>query len=399
MTDTESVVFVQKDIAPRGKCRLPVAALIFVPAMIALVAPVAFAHGGENLTEATAWTAWELTPDVVVPTLLAAACYGAGLLRRAGAAQSVPTWRHVAFFAGLGAVFIALQSPVDPVAERLFFVHQIQHLLLRMVGPMLIALASPQGILTAGLPAGIRRRVLAPIVANRPVQAVFGFLAHPAVAMTTFIASLYAWEVPRWHNVALLDDTIHYIMHVTMLAAGLFFWWLMLDRRPPPQGLRYGVRLMMLWLAILSNIVLGGYTTLKHVVLYTAYDVHGRLYGLPAGTDEHIGGIIIWIPSSMMCLIAILLVIHMWGRQETVMDARRQAGLPGPRGSVPAPTTAAALVIQARPKNRAMALSVVAFAVSVFVTVFLIAVLDIRPAGSGSEMHAAMSAGGTTIMR
>src|SRR3546814_7633958 len=90
--------------------------------------------------------------------------------------------------------------------------------------------------------------------------------------MTTFIASLYAWEVPSWHNAALLNDGIHYLMHVTMLVAGLFFWWLVLDRRPPPQGLRHGVRLMMLWLAILSNIILGGYTALKHDVLYTAYD-------------------------------------------------------------------------------------------------------------------------------
>src|SRR3546814_4591863 len=104
--------------------------------------------------------------------------------------------------------------------------------------------------------------------------------------MTTFIASLYAWEVPSWHNAALLNDGIHYLMHVTMLVAGLFFWWLVLDRRPPPQGLRHGVRLMMLWLAILSNIILGGYTALKHDVLYTAYDSFGRLYGIPAITDR-----------------------------------------------------------------------------------------------------------------
>ncbi|MFC3674306.1 cytochrome c oxidase assembly protein [Ferrovibrio xuzhouensis] len=370
-----------------------------MPLLVLLTAWPAFAHGGEDLTEATAWTAWDLTPDIVIPTLLVAACYIAGLLRRANAAQPVPAWRHVAFFAGLAAVFIALQSPVDPVAERLFFVHQIQHLLLRMIGPMLIALAWPQGILTAGLPAGARRTVLVPVMTNRSVQAVFGFLAHPVVAMATFIVSLYAWEVPRWHNAALLNDGIHYLMHVTMLVAGLLFWWLVLDRRPPPQGLRHGMRLMMLWLAILSNIILGGYTALKHDVLYTAYDTLGRLYGLSAITDEHIGGIIIWIPSSMMCLIAILLVIHMWGRHETLLDERRQAGLPGPRGSAPVPTTAAALVAQTRPKNRALALSVVAFAACVFATVFLIAVLDTLPAhrpGHG-ELHAAMPADRTRL--
>src|SRR3546814_11872974 len=80
---------------------------VFAPLFVLLATSPALAHGGEDLIEATAWTTWELTPDIVIPTLLVAACYIAGLLRRANAAQPVPAWRHVVFFAGLGAVFIA----------------------------------------------------------------------------------------------------------------------------------------------------------------------------------------------------------------------------------------------------------------------------------------------------
>jgi cytochrome c oxidase assembly factor CtaG len=49
--------------------------------------------------------------------------------------------------------FFALQSPIDPVAEHLFFVHQIQ-LLLGRVTPMFIMLSAPQGLLVAGMPTG-----------------------------------------------------------------------------------------------------------------------------------------------------------------------------------------------------------------------------------------------------
>src|SRR3546814_7314521 len=67
---------------------------VFAPLFVLLATSPALAHGGEDLIEATAWTTWELTPDIVIPTLLVAACYIAGLLRRANAAQPVRSEEH-----------------------------------------------------------------------------------------------------------------------------------------------------------------------------------------------------------------------------------------------------------------------------------------------------------------
>ena len=261
------------------------------PVLLIAAAVPALAHEDATLTGQTAWAAWHLTPDIVIPTALVAIVYIVGLLRRRAITEPLPPWRHAAFFGGLAAVFLSLQSPIDPIAERLFWMHQIQHLLLRTIGPMMIALAWPQGILSAGLRATLGGNVLKPLASNGPLRSVFRFLARPAVATILFIAALYVWEVPRYHNLALVNEAVHYVMHVTMLVAGILFWWRIFDRRPAPQGLGYGMRLMMLWVVTLSNIVLGAYTTLRSDVLYSAYDVTGRLFGYSALGDEQLGGI------------------------------------------------------------------------------------------------------------
>jgi putative membrane protein len=349
---------------------------------LALVPVPALAHAGHVLTEGAVWSSWQLTPDIVIPTVLLVLVYGRGVLRRAVVAEPAPWWRPAMFFAGLAAVFLALQSPIDSVAEHLFFVHQIQHLLLRMIGPMLIALALPQGVLVAGLPTAIRRTLLAPIVANGVTRGVLGTLAHPVPATVIFISALYVWEIPHYHNIALLNEPIHYVMHVTMLLAGLVFWWRIFDRRSAPQGWRYGVRLMVLWLVILSNIVLGAYTTLKSTVLYHAYDVLGRLFDYTPLADERLGGIIIWIPSSMMCLVAMLIVIHMWVRHETVLDEKRATWSSSNSEALLRPTSASQLIKQQKSKNRTLALGFAAFACMVFASAVLVGVLSSLSSGT-----------------
>lgn len=342
----------------------------------------ALAHGGAEPAGGFVWSAWVFTPDIVIATLTLVLVYAAGMARRAKSTEPLPSWRPISFFVGLAFVFLALQSPIDSVAEHLFFVHQVQHLLLRMVGPMLIALSSPQGILVAGLPAWVRRSLLAPLVSNGAVRGVFGAIAHPVVATAIFVSALYFWQLPQYHNIALLDAAIHYGMHATMLLAGLLFWWRIFDRRPSPQGLRYGIRLMMLWIIILSNITLGAYTTFKSAVLYTAYDVVGRVFAYAPLADEKLGGIIIWIPSSMMCLMAVLVVIHMWGRHETRLDERHIRRSPSNSAAAPYPTTASTLVKQQGPKNRTLALGFAVFVFIVFAGAILTGVLS-RLSSSG----------------
>ncbi|PHS22330.1 MAG: hypothetical protein COA85_11815 [Robiginitomaculum sp.] len=327
----------------------------------------ASAHGGADLTSQTAWSHWNLTPAMVITSLLVLIVYWRGMARRRQVHNPPSVWRHVSFFAGIAVVFLALQSPIDPIAERLFSLHQVQHILLRMLGPMLIILSWPEGVLIAGLPALVRRRVLAPMVSCGALRSVFRFLSHAPIAFIVFLASLYFWQIPIIHNAAVLNGTLHYVMHITMLAAGLLFFYLMFDRRDPPAGIPYPVRILMLIGTAVSNTLIGSITTLKTVVVYTAYDIDGRLFGLAPLADESIGGYIMWMPASMMCLIAILLVLHAGGKQEERHYAKSTAWTASNSAALEYPQTAEELRIKVKTVNRSMGLTLAMVSASMFI--------------------------------
>ena len=243
-----------------------------ISAMAASAAPGAALAHAEDQAAAVPWTAWNITPDILAAIVIVAALYAAGLWKERRRERGAPRWRHWAFFGGLAAVFVALQSPLDALADRLFFVHQVQHLLLQTVGPMLLMLAAPQGLLVAGMPAALQRHALGPVMSRRAVRGVFGFLARPWIAAFLLVASLYGWHWPPYHDLAVLNDAVHYLMHFTLLAAGLLFYWCVLDPRPNPLGATYGTRWNILLFTMTAGMLLGASIALKSTVFYTAYD-------------------------------------------------------------------------------------------------------------------------------
>lgn len=290
-----------------------------------LTTTAALAHGGEGLSASDAWSAWSPTPEISGPILLILAIYVRGAVRRRSASQPVSAVRHALFAGGMLALFLSLQSPVDPMGERLFLAHQIQHLLLRMVGPMLVVLSRPHGVLIAGMPEALRRSLVAPLMANGAISGLYRRLTGPVAAFLLFVLSLYVWQIPAIHNGALLDPAIHWAMHLTMLASGFLFFAMIFDRRDLPSAPTHFLRIVLLFAAIVANILLGAITVFKTTVLYTAYDIKGRLFGVAALTDETAGGFILWVPASMMLIAAIVIVIFDWNLTEKKRLYRRQA--------------------------------------------------------------------------
>jgi putative membrane protein len=306
-----------------------------------------------------AWGAWPLTPGITLGILLAALIYVAGQ-REATERDDHPGLRHLAFFGGLAALFLALQSPIEPLSDHLFFVHQIEHMLLRTTAPMLLALAMPQAALLRGMPAWLRRNAVAPI-AGSPIARSLGILGHPALATILFVGTTYFWMIPRFHDLAILDENVHYLWHTTLLLSGLIFFWRILDPRPRPRGASLGVRLFMFWSASIGNILLGSYLSFKHQVLYHAYDEMGRLWSISPATDETYGGLTMWIPGSMMFVATAMLMIYRWAQQEERSFARSGAGRA---------VTAAEFVRQRRSANRKMAVGLVCFMLTVAAITF-----------------------------
>lgn len=348
---------------------------MFLALALSVLPGAARAHGGaylggEDLQTHDLWQAWTFDPLMIGLIAFVLWVYARGALRRRGAALQVTGWRHGVFVLGVGLIGVALLSPIDPMAERLFLMHQVQHMLLRVTAPLLILLAAPQGVMMAGLPRILRKWGIAAMARSPSWRWLGRACTRPVAAFVIFTASLYLWQIPALHQAALLNDALHYLMHVTMLAAGLLFFWVILDARDAPKGISYGQREVMLVGAILSDIALGSATTLKITVWYPAYDLHGRLFDILPMTDETTGGFLIWSPSSMMFLAAILIVMSRWNRAEVRhWDRRMTQGTGAWGGSNSAalawPETAEELWMMVEEPNRRVgrALGLAAFAI------------------------------------
>jgi cytochrome c oxidase assembly factor CtaG len=116
---------------------------------------------------------WPFDAWLVATLAIAAGVYLRGwlVLRRRGAGR----WsagRLVAFQAGLAALFLALGSPVEPLAAWLLQVHVTQHLLLMMVAPPLVWLGAPLLPFVRGLPRTLRSDwVVEPVQQRRALPA------------------------------------------------------------------------------------------------------------------------------------------------------------------------------------------------------------------------------------
>src|SRR6185312_9195081 len=104
------------------------------------------ASGSAIVGPGAVWSAWQWTPSVAVALALCAAWYALGvraLWRRAGVGHGVRRRQAASFGAGILTLAIALLSPVEALAETLFSVHMVQHLLLMIVAAPLLALGEP----------------------------------------------------------------------------------------------------------------------------------------------------------------------------------------------------------------------------------------------------------------
>ena len=314
-----------------------------------------------------------LSPLILLLLACLGGLYARGLLRPRRLRPHSAPWQDALFVVGLLAIAAANSAPLAPRGAEMFSVHQLSHLLTRVLGPLLIAAAQPWGILSAAMPRLWRRRLRHGANAR-----IARGLWHPAAATALFIATLYLWQVPTLYALARDIPALGLAAHVTMTMAGLWFFAMILDPRDPPEGARRGARLLCGVVVIVSNILLGSLTTLKEVVLYGPPGTRGNLSAM---ADETIGGYTIWVPSSMAMIAAIILVLNGWNRaEERRWNARHAQLRQSNSAALEFPETAEELRLKVAKSNRDIGRTLAFAVVAMFATVMIttITVLAVR---------------------
>ncbi len=252
------------------------------------------------------WMPWEFSWLEYLAFALALMWFFRGFAATA-TAQRPGIWRLLAFFAGMAAIYVVTQTHYDYMAQHMFFLNRIQHVAMHHLGPFLIGLANVAPILKRGMPARLQR-----ICESGAVVSILRVLQQPVIAAVLFVGLFYFWLIPSIHFRAMLDDRVYRLMNWSMVIDGLLFWSLVLDSRPRPFArVAFGTRLALSASIVFPQIVLGAFVTFAHRDLYPYYDLCGRLFpAIGALDDQHLAGIVMWIPTSMMGVLGALIVLR-----------------------------------------------------------------------------------------
>jgi putative membrane protein len=256
------------------------------------------------------FTTWDVPPMVTCALVVIATIYARGWIQiHRSRPVHFPKWRLVAFMCGIGAIFVAVASPLDTFSESLLFMHMGQHFVLMSVAPPLLVLGAPVVPMLRGLPRWLIRTALRPLFRSRTVHLVGGFLTRPAVAWIAMNAAYVIWHVPAAYEFALSSEGWHNLEHACFLFTSILFWWPVVRPWPFQQHCSRWIIVPYLLLADIVNTGLSAFLCFCDRLIYPSYGVSARPFGLSALNDQIAAGAFMWVFGSMVFLLPLFAVI------------------------------------------------------------------------------------------
>lgn len=300
----------------------------------------------------------------LLAVLLAGALYGLGVRRMrtpawrraVGPARAArERWRTASFLAGLATIALALGEPIDGLADELFWVHMIQHVLLLVVAAPLLVLGAPWMAIWRAFPLGSRRRVARALARSRwaaPLRGTARLCGLPVAAFVLMNADILAWHLPAAYNLTLRSNAAHYAEHATFILLGVIGWAQVIDSPPyrsrlslPHRGVFAFGSMVVGWLLALPMAFAGK-------AWYAHYaQLHHRPGGISALADQYLAAGIMWVPASIPWSIAIFVLIYMWVSERdgpAPVRRQRQVSPLEPQPPTAPPERVAALIDTAR---------------------------------------------------
>ena len=274
---------------------------------------------------------WNWQPWILASLALAALGYSRGLIRlhrRLERQALVGAGAIAAFYGGLAILFIALVSPLDSIAEELFWVHMIQHLLLLLVAAPLLVLGRPAIVWLWAFGRGGRRQI-GHLWAASGLHRAVEVAMHPILVWAVFCGVFIFWHFPGPYQWALRDEGLHTFEHLSFLLTALMFWSIVIE----PSGrrrLEYGPTMVFVVTAAILSGLPGALIALAPRPLYTAHAEGAAAWGLTLLQDQQLAGIVMWIPGGFIYLVAVAFVFVRWLQRGEPREARfsKRAALP-----------------------------------------------------------------------
>lgn len=269
-------------------------------------------------------SAWTFDPQVVLGIALLAGIYVAGLrelARRERFMRLVGIGPVIAFALGVLALVLALLSPLDTYDGQSFTIHMAQHLILLVVAPPLLLLGKPIPVLLLGVPHPLARGVARLHHRTPWFRALIRAITSPFGSWTLLTADVVFWHLPPLYQATLTNQGLHIFEHLTFLVVATLSWWVIIDPLPGPARLHPGLRLLYTWAVMTPMGILGILLSITTFTWYPAYAAQPRLWGLSPIDDQHLGGMLMWVPAGLIYILAISILFFTMMSEEDAEPA------------------------------------------------------------------------------
>ena len=264
----------------------------------------------------TALLDWQFGP---FPLLVLAACIAAGIwyLRAdwtlATRGRRWKARRTVSFFAGLITVDLALQSPVATLTGSYFEAHVIQHLLLMIIAPALMAMGAPMTLI---LQTSSRRAKTAWLRIFHSKW--FAVLSYPLVVWVLYYGVMLAFFLTPTIGFAMSHMWLMDLINLGFLFGATLFWWPMIGLDPIPRwGASYPLRMVNLLIGVPLESFLA-------IALLSSRQTIAPMYSL---SSTHAGAGVLWVLTELLTVAAVIPIYFQWMASEDRKTAREDARL------------------------------------------------------------------------
>ena len=274
------------------------------------------------LTPLRLLTGWTLEPLLLAVVIVFALGYGYGARRLSRRGDDWPLGRTVAFAAGLVTIVVATQSALATYDTVLLSVHMVQHMVLSMIAPVLLALGAPVTLALRCLPQRPRRWLLSVLHSRAPAVLTFA-----PVALGLFIVSPWALYFTGWYDATLRSALLHDLLHLHLLVVGCLFFWPLLSRDPVPGRLSYPFRLLVVFATLPFHAFLGVTVMSMNTVLAGDwYSSLHRHWGASPAADQYLAGSLLWVSGDVVGSAIFAVLFVQWlreSRREAAREDRR----------------------------------------------------------------------------
>jgi len=178
--------------------------------------------------------------------------------------------------AGFALLAAALITPLCNLTVALFAARAVQHVLMLLVAAPLLVLGLPRGRIGR-----------------------FETIAGPLA----FAAALWFWHLPAFYDATLQNNAVYWAMHLTLFAAALSLWRVLLGGGGAVFGSLFtGIQMS----------ALGALLTLSPRPWFSVYSATTWPWGFTQSADQQLGGVIMWVVGGILLSgFTVALLAHM----------------------------------------------------------------------------------------